>query len=63
MTAGECEKYLEEGAFGDKLTGSMGPKLKAALMFLRDGGKKVVITSPELAADALAGKAGTTILP
>ncbi len=63
ITAGEVEKYLEEGAFGSSLKGSMGPKLRAALRFIKDGGKKVIITSPELAADALEGKAGTTITP
>lgn len=63
MTVGEVEKYLEEGAFGDKLKGSMGPKLKAAIRFIKDEGKKVVITTPELAAAALDGEAGTTIVP
>ena len=62
MTVVEVEKYLEEGAFGDKLKGSMGPKLKAAIRFLNEGGKKVVITTPELAAAALDGEAGTTIV-
>jgi carbamate kinase len=63
ITRTEVEKYLDEGAFGTSLKGSMGPKLKAAVRFLKDGGKKVIITSPELAADALEGKAGTTIIP
>jgi carbamate kinase len=63
MTVAEVEEYLESGAFGDKLKGSMGPKLKAAIRFLKDGGKKVVITTPELAAAALDGKAGTNIVP
>jgi len=63
MTVAEVEKYLEEGAFGDKLKGSMGPKLKAAIRFLKDEGKKVVITTPELAAAALDGDAGTIIVP
>ncbi|MHA1971696.1 MAG: carbamate kinase [Candidatus Hodarchaeales archaeon] len=63
MTIKELEKYLQEGAFGDKLKGSMGPKLKAAIRFIKDGGKKVIITRPELAAAALEGKAGTTIIP
>ena len=63
ITRAEVKKYLEEGMFGASLKGSMGPKLKAALRFLKDGGKKVIITNPELAADALEGKAGTTILP
>lgn len=63
MTVTEVEKYLEEGVFGQKLKGSMGPKLKAAIRFLKDGGKKVVITTPELAAAALDGETGTTIVP
>ena len=63
MTLIELEKKLEDGSFGSKLKGSMGPKLKAAIRFIKDGGKKVIITRPELAADALEGKAGTTIIP
>ncbi len=63
MTVSELNKYLKEGAFGSKLKGSMGPKLEAAIRFIKDGGKKVVITKPELAAAALEGKAGTTIIP
>jgi len=63
MTVAEVEQYLEEGVFGDKLKGSMGPKLRAAIRFLNDGGKKVVITTPELAAAALDGEAGTVIVP
>ncbi|MHA2238458.1 MAG: carbamate kinase [Candidatus Hodarchaeales archaeon] len=63
ITQAEVEKYLDEGTFGTSLKGSMGPKLKAALRFLKDGGKKVIITSPDLAAAAMEGKAGTTITP
>ncbi len=63
MTISELEKYMKEGAFGSKLKGSMGPKLKAAIRFIKDGGKKVIITRPELAAAALEGEAGTSILP
>ncbi|PWI49078.1 carbamate kinase [Candidatus Heimdallarchaeota archaeon B3_Heim] len=63
ITRAEVQKYLDEGAFGTSLKGSMGPKLRAALRFIKDGGKKVIITSPELVADALEGKAGTTITP
>ncbi len=62
LTLSEAEKYLAEGKFGTSLKGSMGPKLNAALKFLKDGGKKVIITRPDLAADALEGKAGTTIV-
>ncbi len=63
ITSSEVESYLKDGTFGTSLKGSMGPKLKAALRFLKDGGKKVIITSPDLAAEALEGKAGTTITP
>ncbi len=63
MTLSELEIKLEDGTFGSNLKGSMGPKLKAAIRFIKDGGKKVIITRPELAADALEGKAGTTIIP
>jgi carbamate kinase len=63
MTVTELDNYLKEGAFGTKLKGSMGPKLRAAIRFIKDGGKKVVITKPELADAALEGKAGTTIIP
>ncbi|MHA1945823.1 MAG: carbamate kinase [Candidatus Hodarchaeales archaeon] len=63
LTLSEAEKFLAEGKFGANLKGSMGPKLNAALQFLKDGGKRVIITRPDLAADALEGKAGTTIVP
>lgn len=63
MTLAELEKHIEDGAFGKKLKGSMGPKLKAAMRFIKDGGDKVIITRPQLAAAALDGKAGTTIVP
>jgi carbamate kinase len=58
VDAGACEVYLKEGQFP---SGSMGPKIESALQFLRSGGEKVVITSPERARDALAGRAGTSI--
>ena len=61
ITVKELEDLMSKGAFGKKLTGSMGPKLEAARRYIRNGGKKVIITSPKLAADALDGKAGTTI--
>ena len=62
ITISELENYLKQDAFGSKLKGSMGPKLEAAIRFIKDGGKKVIITRPELAAAALEGKAGTTIV-
>jgi carbamate kinase len=58
MTLEEAQKYLEEGHF---LEGSMGPKIEASLEFLRSGGEKVVIASPDHIAEALKGKKGTVI--
>ena len=60
MTVEEARRYLEEGHFAP---GSMGPKIEAAVKFLEDGGKKVIITSLELAHEALEGRAGTEIIP
>jgi len=58
LTLTEAERYLAEGQFPP---GSMGPKIEAAIEFLRDGGSRVIITSPECIADALSGKAGTVL--
>jgi carbamate kinase len=35
----------------------------AAIRFLEAGGKRVIITLPELMGKALEGRAGTTIVP
>ena len=58
MTRAEAIKYLNEGHFP---AGSMGPKIKAAIDFLENGGKEVVITSVESIVEALAGKTGTVV--
>ncbi len=42
--------------------GSMGPKVKAALAFLRNGGRHVTVCRPDDLLDALQGRAGTHIL-
>jgi len=60
VTYNELKKYYEEGHFPP---GNMGPKIEAVLRFLENGGKKAIITTFEYIADALEGKAGTTILP
>lgn len=52
------ENYMTEGHFAE---GSMKPKAKAALRFLRDGGERAVITSLDNAISALDGQAGTRI--
>lgn len=41
VSANEMKKYLEEGHFAD---GSMGPKIKAGLYFIDNGGNDVIIT-------------------
>ena len=56
----ELEKYQEEGHFK---AGSMGPKVKAAIRFVKDGGKMAIITALEKAIDALSKKAGTRVIP
>ena len=58
ITADEAEKYLKNGEFGK---GSMGPKIEACIAFVRNGGKKGIITNPENAYDAIHGNAGTII--
>ncbi|MEK6812660.1 MAG: carbamate kinase [Nanoarchaeota archaeon] len=60
MTCKEAEYYAEQGNFPP---GNMGPKIQAAINFLKLGGKKVIITSPEKVKQALQGKAGTAIIP
>ncbi|MDO8628471.1 MAG: carbamate kinase [Nanoarchaeota archaeon] len=54
----DAEMLYAQGHFP---SGSMGPKILAACQFLRKGGKRVIITSPEKLSLALLGKAGTII--
>lgn len=60
MTAADAKRHLADGQFPP---GSMGPKIVAALQYLRDGGKEVIITSLDRAHDAIEGRAGTRIVP
>ncbi len=55
----EIEGYFQEGHFAP---GSMGPKIEAAISFLKNGGKKVIITNPENIGTALARGRGTQII-
>ena len=59
MTVTEAERYMKEGQFP---AGSMGPKIEAAISFLRAGGGKVLITQPHLLEDAIHGRTGTVIV-
>jgi carbamate kinase len=52
------EHYLKENQFA---AGSMGPKVEAAIRFIRNGGHDVFITSCDHMVEAIRGKAGTHI--
>jgi carbamate kinase len=56
----EAEKYLKEGHFAP---GSMAPKIKAVIKYLKNGGRKAIITSSDAIEAALEGKTGTCIIP
>jgi carbamate kinase len=58
-TADELSRYAADGQFP---AGSMGPKIQAAIEFVRGGGREAVITSPGMLSEALAGTAGTRIV-
>lgn len=60
ITLDEAIGYLNEGQFPK---GSMGPKIEAAILFLKNGGKNVIITSIDKLQDALEGKSGTWLVP
>ena len=60
VSADEIEAYFRSGHFPP---GNMGPKVESALRFLRASGREVIISSYEHLCDAVAGKAGTHILP
>lgn len=54
----EMEEYLQEGQFPE---GSMGPKIRAAIGFVKNGGTKTIITTLPNMCLALQGKTGTII--
>ena len=41
----------------------MRPKVQAVLRFLEHGGRRAIITTPELSEKALAGEIGTQVTP
>ncbi|MGE5843064.1 MAG: carbamate kinase [Deltaproteobacteria bacterium] len=59
LTIGEAEQYLRQGHFPP---GSMGPKVEAAVQFMRNRGRRAIITSIEKIEEAVQGKAGTEII-
>lgn len=50
MTADQAQRHLDDDQFPD---GSMGPKVRAAIAFVRAGGRTAVITNSERAARSL----------
>ncbi len=60
LTVEESEAYLKAGHF---LAGSMGPKIEAAIRFVKWSGNETIITSLDKALEAVEGKTGTHILP
>ena len=60
MTVAEAEQYIAEGHFAP---GSMLPKVQAIVKFLKEGGKKALVTDPPNIQRALNGETGTWIVP
>jgi carbamate kinase len=54
----EAERLDAAGAFGE---GSMAPKVRAAVDFVRATGGRAIITELGRGLEAVAGEAGTTI--
>jgi carbamate kinase len=59
ITIEEAERYMAEGHFPP---GSMGPKIQAAVNFLKGGGESVFITAIDKVSEAITGKTGTRIV-
>ncbi len=59
ITIEEAERYMAEGHFPP---GSMGPKVQAAVNFLKGGGEYVFITTIDKVSEAITGKTGTRIV-
>ncbi|MEO8955252.1 MAG: carbamate kinase [Ktedonobacteraceae bacterium] len=60
ITLSEAKRYYDEGHFAK---GSMGPKVRAIINYLEQGGRAALITMPETIGKALAGQTGTWIIP
>lgn len=58
LSADEAAAMDAAGAFGE---GSMAPKIRAAIDFVRQTGGRAIITALDRGRDAVHGKAGTTI--
>lgn len=60
MTISEAQTYIKQEHFAP---GSMLPKIEAAIAFLENGGKEVIITAPEFIKEAVLKGSGTHIVP
>jgi carbamate kinase len=58
VTLDEMEAYAAAGHFA---SGSMGPKVEAAMRFVRSGGSRSIITALDQLAPAIDGQVGTVI--
>ncbi len=56
----ELEQLYRQGIFP---SGSMGPKVLAAIEFVRRTGREAIIGNLDRAADVIAGRSGTVVLP
>jgi len=56
LTVEEAEAYMDLGHFPP---GNMGPKVQAAINFIKNGGKKAIVSSVEKSREAIYGKVGT----
>jgi carbamate kinase len=60
LTVSQVAALDAQGAFGE---GSMAPKVRAAAEYVRCTGGRAIITELACGPDAVAGRAGTTIVP
>ena len=60
MTLKEAEKHMEDGQFPK---GSMGPKIDAAMSYVKSGRGVALITSIDQLKEAIMGNTGTRIVP
>ena len=59
LSVDEGQRYLRDGHFP---AGSMGPKVEAAVQFIKSGGSRAVICSIDSIEEAVAGNAGTEVV-
>ncbi len=60
VTVSQMRGHLADGHFA---SGSMGPKVEAACRFVEQGGQHAVITELDQILEAVAGRAGTLVVP